>query len=243
MKIFQSPLVYSMIARDVMVVLPPKLLRVVHTDLWPKNPKDRAKLGMPAHQRASKPINEQLNPLIESTIIHGVEKDQSLANHSYILETNEGNLPDRLVEAMHACKEHLGKFMRGEGGLEPAMRTMGGVALYTIDMWNPFNLIDGDDNLDLVKHRFMADLETHVEEMPFFWSLVGKDETHIYENNPSMDKMSVVVSAQRRVPEILPKIANCYLYGNGYPAANTYIKTWYDMTANALGRAWLFCTR
>lgn len=242
MAIFESELVYSMMARDALIILPPRLQNTVDTTNWPKEARDRIKVGGD-YKRRLKPVMEQLHPALEDALIEPIKTDKVAENHLHdVADPDRGQLANHTVAACGACKKHLGDFMHGRAGWEMAIMSMGKLAHCVIDLCNPFHLTS-DPMTDIPAGRFMNDVELHITDMPFMWALADKDHGPILKATPFMDKMSIHVEAQRRHAKWLKALADPYLVGNGFPSGRGAICQWYDETVNTLGRAWLFCAQ
>lgn len=234
--LFESDLFYTMVAYDVLVVMPPKLQNILDTRRWPKDLNKRANLGANA-PRAKGPIMRQLHPLYEESVRRYIDPNSPVEDHYFDVETKEGNLIACVNQAMGGCKASLSAFMHGKGGWEPAVLSAGQLVHRLIDIWNPLSLQD-DDQLDDLRPRFMHDLEKHVYSLPFWWTAESRD---VIEQTPYLDRLATETEAIRRKLKMLKPLADRYVMGNGYPAAEVLIKEWYNTTVNAIARALLFC--
>jgi len=243
MAVFEDELVYGMIAYDAMRIMPDKIRNIGDVDRWSADLNVRSKLG--AHyKRRTKPAMTKLNPILEEGLLQPMMMEKNVESHSFDILKREGGLINNVVASCRGCKTATSAFMHNTGGMEPMLLNMGVFTHRLIDVWNPFNLVPTDPEMDKIASMFITDVKAHILDMPFMWKLMGNQKGYdeICQNSPYMDPTSTIIEAERRLVSMGDPIAVGYQAGNGYPVVKGQIHAWYDATVNALGRAWLFCS-
>lgn len=246
MPVYESPLPYSMMLRDTLVILDqnaPALAKVLDVKKWPEDLNRRTEIsGNAASRRVTKPVSDELHPWAEDGLLEPMFSSKDPTAHYFDVQSKEGRLLEIIVADMNTCKQNLPGFLAGRIGMEVGLKSLGRMAHRVIDICLPFNLIGGE-HADMLRGRFMGDLEVHVHELPFLWSFIDKEMPEFTMQSPYMDKTAASVDAERRMGVYSEAIGNCYIAGNGFPAAKQIISEWYNGTINALTRAILFCCR
>jgi hypothetical protein len=239
MPVFEDEFVYCMIAYDALCVLPPKIRDLADATRWDEATKKTFMFS--STNRAKNPrIHLSLNPLLEESLLRPMRTETTVEAHLFNLTVRRGQLVRKSIEACRQCKESLHAFMEGSSGFEAALGSMGLLGHRIIDLWNPFNLVEGV-NLAPVAQRFMENVKVNILQLPFLWGHIGSDDASYLNATPYLDDMSTIVEAERRYEKYFEPIANAFVAGNGFPAARSTIEGWYNAMVNALARVWLYC--
>ena len=85
-----------------------------------------------------------------------------------------------------------------------------------------------------VRGRLVSDIETHSDTLPFLWEAIEHGDNFTL-SSPLLDDAAIRISLNEGRQSML-QVANCYLYGNGWPAARGTVQKNYNFATNLLAK-------
>ena len=233
MAVFESPIVYSMIARDALIVLPLRWKKEMDTTYL----REEERVALRRQPRVTKPVIDQLHSILEDGVLRPITQELSSASHHFV-QPGKDELTLKIVDAMNAGMAAWSS----QAGAAQRIGSLGQIAHRVIDAWSPFSVLGDDEQATMFRERFMADLALHIGAMPFLWEFRdhSTDVKAAVASTPFDTADMIRIHMDRRADVITP-IANGYLCGNGYPAIEGELRDWYNRMVNCVAKVWLHC--
>lgn len=232
MAVFESPIVYSMIARDALIVLPLRWRKEMDTT----NLREEERVALRRQPRVTKPLIDQLHPVLEDAILRPITQETSPTSHHFV-EPGRDELTLKIVDSMNVCAAAWAS----QAGAAQRIGSLGLLAHRVIDAWSPFSMLDDGELATSFRERFMADLTLHIGELPFLWELLAERNVKSVVASTPFDSADMIRIHMERRTDVVTPIANGYLCGNGYPAIWHKVHEWYDTMVNGVAKVWLHC--
>jgi len=232
MAVFENPIVYSMIARDALIVLPLRWKKELDMSFV----RDEERVALTRLPRVTKPMIPQVHPVLEEALLKPITQEVGPSSHHFTAPGSD-ELTTRIVESARTAIE----CWAGKSGSAQRFSSLGQLAHRVIDAENPFSMLDDSDQSNMLRERLASDLALHLPDLPFLWRLANSPDVRAdVQLMPFESADGVRIHMGRRVELAVP-IANGYLVGNGYPAIANEIGSWYNDIVNTIGKVWLNC--